>query len=453
MSLPDSLRAWVAAEAGAAVDGAGRVGTGASRATWLVRIAAATPASAPRELILRLDTGDGPVAGTELSLAREAAVYRALRGTRVRIPALIAARPDALLVERAAGSPELDALAPPQRAALMLDHADALAELHAVDAARLELPGFERPQAAHDHALAELALWRRIFDARVRRSSPLAHFAFAWLARNAPSSAHTVLCHGDVGPGNFLHDGARVTALLDWEFAHLGDPMDDLGWLAFRGHHVTADAGDLAAQLARWSQRSGLRVDPRAVAYYRAFVMLRWLVSCQAALDNGARSLDRSVYFSLIPALEVLLPRALAELAGVALPAPEPPAPGAPTDSAEVIDALAADLGGIVLPALAGDAQRRARGLALLALHLAADARLGEGVRAAELAAQADVLGARPASLDEGRRALAARSVGAPASEDAAWLRWLAASGARRLALWPFVAPLASKPLAKIPAV
>jgi aminoglycoside phosphotransferase (APT) family kinase protein len=451
VELPGPLRSWIESETGAAVASAERVGAGASRATWLVRLSAA-PGLAARERILRLDTGDGPVAGTELSLAREASAYRALAGARVRIPALVSARPDALLVERALGTPDLDALAPAQRAALLLDYTDALAELHRVEAAKLDLPGFLRPHTPHDHALLELALWRRIFDARVARPSPLAHFAFSWLARHAPVASDTVLCHGDVGPGNFLHDGARVTALLDWEFAHLGDPMDDLGWLAFRGHHMSADAGDLASQLARWSQRTGLRLDARAISYYRALVMLRWLVSCQAALDNGAQSLDRSVYFSLVPALEVLLPRALAELAGVALPEAEPSPASAPTDSAEVIDALSADLAGVVLPALAGDVQRRARGMLLLALHLGADARVGERVRAAELAAQADVLGARPESIAAGRRALAERIAGADPSEDAAWLRWLTASGERRLALWPFVAPIARKPLAPIPA-
>lgn len=447
MALSEELRAWIANEVGSRVAGAEPLGMGASRATWGVRCEDGS------ERVLRVDTGDGPVAGTELSLAREATVYRALHGARVRIPALIAARADALLVVRASGAPELDALPAPQRAALMLDHAEALAELHSEDAAKLELPGFARPQHARDHALAELALWRRIFDARVKRPSPLARFAFAWLARNAPESPHTVLCHGDVGPGNFLHDGTRVTALLDWEFAHLGDPMDDLGWLAFRGHHMTADAGDLAAQLARWSARTRLPVNPQRVAYYRAFVMLRWLVSCLAALDNGAKTLDRSVYFTLVALIDSLLPRALAELAGLALDAAPPLQPAEPSDAAEVMDALAGDLGAIVLPALGGEPQRRARGTMLLAMHAAAHARLGEAVRAAEHASIRAVLGSQPASLREGRRAIELRVDGAAASEDTAWLAWFANVGAVRLTLWPMLAGLANKPLANVPLI
>jgi aminoglycoside phosphotransferase (APT) family kinase protein len=128
-SLPDALRAFAERELGEPLAHVERVGAGASRVTWLLRSASG------EERVLRVDTGDGPVAGTELSLAREAAAYRALRGSGVRIPALIAAREEALMVERAPGSPELDGLPAPQRAALMLDYAEALAELHGVDAA------------------------------------------------------------------------------------------------------------------------------------------------------------------------------------------------------------------------------------------------------------------------------------------------------------------------------
>jgi len=451
VTLSAELRAFAERELSSPLASAERIGAGASRVTWLLRDAHG------RECVLRVDSGDGPVAGTELSLAREATAYRALRGSAVRIPVLIASRAEALLVERAGGSPELEDLPATERAAVMLDFAEALAELHGVDAGKLELPGFARPRAPQDHAREELALWRRIFDARVVRPSPLAHFAFGWLARNAPECRHTVLCHGDVGPGNFLHDGKRVSALLDWEFAHLGDPMDDLGWLAFRGHHMTPDAGDFTAQLVRWSMRADLPVEPTRVAYYRAFVMLRWLISCLAALDNGAKTQGRAVYFALVGLLDALLPRALAELAGAELPPATPPtASGASeaNDSAEVIDALLADLHGVLLPALGAETRQRARGTLGLALHAAAFARLGEAVRAEEHALLARGLGdALPASIAESRRALAARVAAAPAQEDARWLALLAQLGNARLALWPMMAGLAAKPLAKIPLV
>jgi hypothetical protein len=175
--------------------------------------------------------------------------------------------------------------------------------------------------------------------------------------------------------------------------------------------------------------------------------MLRMLVSCLAGLDSGAASLDRSVYFSLSALLGVLLPQALASLAGVALgSALEPPA-GAASDQAEVVASVLADLTGQVLPALPAAQQGRARGLTLLLLHLQAADRFGASVRTAECALLARALGRdEPDPL----RALAARVSAAPPAEDADWLRLFAELGARRIALWPFLAGLAAKPLAAL---
>ena len=437
--VDDALRRFVEGATGGRVEASERLGTGASRATFRVTLTGGA------SYVLRVDTGDGPLAGTELSLAREAAVYAALAGNRVAIPRLLAVKPegDALLVERAAGSEALDALAPAARARVMDAYVDALAELHGVDAERLTLAGFARP-TREDPARAELSLWRGVLEARVTRPAPLARFAFRFLAERAPRRAERIaLCHGDVGPGNFLHADGRVTALLDWEFAHLGDPLDDLAWLSFRGHHLSDGIGDLGTQLARWSRATGLEADAERIAWYRALVMLRMLVSCHAALDSGARTLDRTVYFSLVPLLELLLPRALAGLAGFALPpAAARPAPAA-SATAEVIASLRADVSNVVLPALPEPTRSRASGMALLLLHLEAADRFGDAVRDAERA----LLSAHGLETEA---ALAKRVEDAPAAEHERWVRLFAERGALRIALWPYLAGLAAKPLAAL---
>ena len=56
-----------------------------------------------------------------------------------------------------------------------------------------------------------------------------------------------VLVHADFKPGNILLDGDRITALLDWELAHLGDPLEDLGW-------VTQPLRTLAASVVQFSK-------------------------------------------------------------------------------------------------------------------------------------------------------------------------------------------------------
>ena len=55
------------------------------------------------------------------------------------------------------------------------------------------------------------------------------------------SPARAVLVHGDFGPNNVLLDqaGQEITAVLDWEWAHAGDPVEDLAWCEWimRMHH------------------------------------------------------------------------------------------------------------------------------------------------------------------------------------------------------------------------
>ena len=70
-----------------------------------------------------------------------------------------------------------------------------------------------------------------------------------------------VLVQGDTGPGNFMYDGDRVTAIVDWELAHLGDPMDDIAWLSWRAtQQGWPDFPD--ADLREYEAASGIEVDP-----------------------------------------------------------------------------------------------------------------------------------------------------------------------------------------------
>jgi aminoglycoside phosphotransferase (APT) family kinase protein len=436
----EEIESWIASVAGQSVEHLERVGYGASRATYIAKLQAGD------DLVVRLDTGDGPMAGTELSLAREAEVYRALDDTVVRIPHLHAVAPDgaALLVDRAAGIHELDVLSEAERLAVYTDFLAALADLHQVDPSTLELPSFRQPTDGPSHALEELDLWGRILDDRTKQPWPLAHFTRAVLRRCAPEHvSRTVLCHGDVGPGNFVHEGGRVTALLDWEFSHLGDPMDDLGWWVFRGHDMAGGCGDLRAQLVQWSATTGLPVDSPSIEYYRAFVMFRWLVSVASALDQGGGGMDRSVYFGLVPILSIRLTRALAGLLGQPLAEPPPPPAGEPTPAAAVIQALDADLRDVIGPAVQSTEGRRRLVATMLYLsHLTEVDRIGAAVWALGLDDVEQLTGRRPRDVADGQR-LVAELMKSPEPPWAEAIDYFWRDAHRQLALWPLVAPRA----------
>ena len=307
---------------------------GASRITWLI-------GTTKRRCVLRQDPGDGPVAGTPLTLSREASVFQALAHTSVKIPELLATTDEAILMDMALGSPDLGGLDEEGVSSVMNSYIDALAELHKQEIDD-RFAALSPPETPQDAATTNIRLWAKILETKVQRPSALAAYATRWLLQRAPADAEKLaLCHGDVGPGNFMHDGSAVTALLDWEFVHVGDPMDDLASLAFRAHHLGGSVGDFFSQLDRWAEKTGLPVSLRRIAYYRISVMYIWLVSCLAALDNGARHLNRFTYLNLITLINIIMPRAMMEYDGLTPPTTPVNLVPVNNDLTESLDALA----------------------------------------------------------------------------------------------------------------
>jgi aminoglycoside phosphotransferase (APT) family kinase protein len=155
----------------------------------------------------------------------------------------------------------------------------ALGRLHALppdDADRAALPTMG--------PAARLAHWRAEIDAHALQPEPVAAAALRWLEAHAPApSGPPALVHGDFRSGNFLVDGDnRLLALLDWEMAHLGDPMEDLAWAMdpLWGHGA---AGLVAATLpaeaaiAVWAVASGRRFDTAAWPWWRLFAAVQGL--------------------------------------------------------------------------------------------------------------------------------------------------------------------------------
>ena len=313
-ALERELRGFVLANVDGEITSWERPGTGSSRLTVLADVT--RPDGSIAQVVVRHDSGDGPNSGTDIDLAHEAAVYRALTDQPVRIPRLVAEADDGmtLLIERVHGSETFGAIADDaQRAAVANDFARALAELHSIDARHLTLPGVRLPADASEHATLDLERWAGIARARVPSPSPIIEPAVAWLRTHAPRHVErTVLCHGDAGAGNFLFEGERVTALLDWEFAHVGDPLDDIAWIGIRSH-LLGGSDEMHAALATWTRHSGLTLDADRVRYYRGLVLLRMTIACEVGLaharDTGA--MDATTYELLLPYLSSLLPHAL----------------------------------------------------------------------------------------------------------------------------------------------
>jgi aminoglycoside phosphotransferase (APT) family kinase protein len=138
--------------------------------------------------------------------------------------------------------------------------------------------------ARKDCARHELDHWERVILEDEREPQPIARAAIRWLKRNLPPQAQKIsLVHGDYRTGNFLFDGdGNIRAILDWEMAHLGDPLEDLGWALdpLWSHGDPAHpAGTLprAEALRIWEETSGMKADAQALHWWEIFASLKGL--------------------------------------------------------------------------------------------------------------------------------------------------------------------------------
>lgn len=137
---------------------------------------------------------------------------------------------------------------------------------------------FLAPTTPETCAAEQLAYWWDIFRTNEIHPNPIAHAGYRWLAGKLPPAAQKLcLVHGDYRTGNYLYaaDGT-IKAILDWEMAHIGDPLEDLAWSLDLRQNI--DSPDLAGSLIPhrdairiWQEASGLTVDPVAFRWWQIF--------------------------------------------------------------------------------------------------------------------------------------------------------------------------------------
>lgn len=134
--------------------------------------------------------------------------------------------------------------------------------------------------------------------------SPAFELALLWLRENRPPAVDPVVVHGDFRNGNLIvgPDGVRV--VLDWELAHAGDPMEDLGWLCVRawrfgGPMPVGGLGTREQLFAAYVDAGGRAVDPDVVFWWEVLGTLKWGLICslqaRAHLDGHSRSVELAV--------------------------------------------------------------------------------------------------------------------------------------------------------------
>ena len=130
--------------------------------------------------------------------------------------------------------------------------------------------------------------------------------ALRWLSQNDPGpSADVTLVHGDFRNGNLIIGPDGVRAVLDWELAHLGDPMEDLGWIcvnSWRFGEIDKPVGGFGSRedLFAGYEAAGRKVDAARVKFWEVMGTLRWGVMCCGMMQRFRLGPDHSMERAMI---------------------------------------------------------------------------------------------------------------------------------------------------------
>ncbi len=196
---------------------------------------------------------------------------------------------------------------------------------------------------------------------------PSFELAFRWLDANRPASPERTLVHGDFRLGNMIVDESGLAAVIDWELAHIGDPMEDLGWVCVRawrfgGIGRVAGIGDADEFFAAYEAASGRTVDREAVRWWELLGTLKWGIMCGlqvgAHRDGTARSVELAAIGRRIVEQEYDVLTLLGATPPPITPAesepPAAPVESGPTSAAELVGAVREFLRNDVLEATTG---------------------------------------------------------------------------------------------------
>lgn len=309
--LSVSLQAFVERQiSGAIVSELARIGGGGSKEQF--RFSLSKAGDRDGDYVLRMDPFEGVV---QTSREREAELLTAMQGI-VPVPRVVwvdadgseLGRPSVIMTfERGVIKPTAKTggnvtgtglvFGAEWRAKLAPQFIDILAAIHGFDWKAANFQHFDGPgDDPCQSARWQVEWWTRVWREDNVVASPIATFTQAWMRDHLPACPNPVIVHGDYRSGNFLFDeeSGRISAFLDWELAHIGDPHEDLAWAMQLGSlddDVFYSSGLLTREafIAEYERASGVRVDQRTLHFYEVFAAYKCLVIIWATGPTVAR--------------------------------------------------------------------------------------------------------------------------------------------------------------------
>ena len=302
-----------------------RLSGGASQELWSFDVE--TDAGAPHPLILRRNPGGSIQREGASGMETEARLIELARAAGAPVPAVAhVCQPDeglgrGYVMERIDGETIArrilrdDAYAE-ARPKLARQLGEAAARIHQVDLAAAGALREVTPQSSLENSYAGYRAYG------VPR--PVVEWAFRWLREHLPPPPpRQTVVHGDMRNGNVIVGPEGLKAVLDWEVVHLGDPMEDLGWIcvtSWRFGEVEKPAGGFGSRedlFAGYEAVSGQPVDAARVRWWEVMGTLRWGMSCAMfgrEFQEGDRSVEKAAIGrraseTAIDLLAILAPR------------------------------------------------------------------------------------------------------------------------------------------------
>ena len=300
-NLPGLVATYLSKETGRpiTVDGLIRFPVGFSWLTYGLRVMGLEDAPAGRELILRLGPDYGLFA--PYSAYPQALAMESLQGSGVPVPASYWRSDDAsilgapfLFCERVRGDAVLPwasaALAPLEesfRLTLATQFIDALGTLHRTDWRSKSISVMGQGLTLANAAEKQIAFWQSEYERWAMRAYPLFEWGLHWLRQNRPLAPRLSIIHGDYRTGNFLEEGGHITAILDWELTHIGDPHEDLGWASLPmymgGTKLVCRLIEPERFFELYQAQVPFTVSATSVRFYRVFSLMKLAATHMAA--------------------------------------------------------------------------------------------------------------------------------------------------------------------------
>jgi aminoglycoside phosphotransferase (APT) family kinase protein len=173
--------------------------------------------------------------------------------------------------------------------------ADELAKIHTIARERVPFLGAGDPV---ERMRAELDT--------VGEPHPAIELGLTWVEERLRRDREHVVAHGDFRVGNFVVSERGLEYVLDWEFAHLGDAVEDVAWPLVRAWRFGADhlrlggVGEVEPYLERYNELTGREITMEELAVWEVFGNVKWAIGCLTQSRRHLNGLDRSVEYAVL---------------------------------------------------------------------------------------------------------------------------------------------------------